>query len=165
MTTTETQITICNYSNQEHLQAITALIDAYIKDEMGGGEPLSKPEQLRLVDGLSSHPKTIVLLAKTDGVFTGLLTAFENFSTFTVKPMINIHDVIVLKEYRGKGIGRLLMNAIIVEAQNRKCSRITLEVRKDNIAAQSLYKSLEFDETNPGMFYWRKNCTVNLEPA
>ncbi|KAA6309178.1 Aminoglycoside N(6')-acetyltransferase type 1, partial [termite gut metagenome] len=25
MTTTETQITICNYSNQEHLQAITAL--------------------------------------------------------------------------------------------------------------------------------------------
>ncbi|KAA6331890.1 hypothetical protein EZS27_019555 [termite gut metagenome] len=28
MTTTEAQITICNYSNQEHLQAITVLIVA-----------------------------------------------------------------------------------------------------------------------------------------
>jgi ribosomal protein S18 acetylase RimI-like enzyme len=157
MTTIETQITLCNYSNQEHLQAITTLIDAYIRDEMGGGKPMSKQEQLRLVDGLNSHPKSIVLLAKTDSVFVGLLTAFENFSTFTAKPMINIHDVIVLKEYRSKGIGRQLMNAVIAEAESRKCSRITLEVRKDNITAQSLYKSLRFDETNPGMFYWRKN--------
>jgi GNAT superfamily N-acetyltransferase len=157
MRTIETQITLCNYSNQEHLQAITALIDAYIRDEMGGGEPLSELEQLRLVDGLNNHPKSIVLLAKTDGVFTGLLTAFENFSTFTAKPMVNIHDVIVLKAYRGKGIGRQLMNAVITEAENRKCSRITLEVRRDNITAQNLYKSLGFDDTNPGMFYWRKN--------
>jgi ribosomal protein S18 acetylase RimI-like enzyme len=157
MTTIETQIILCNYSNQEHLQAITTLIDTYIRDKMGGGTPLSKPDQLHLVDGLNSHPKSIVLLAKTDGAFTGLLTAFENFSTFTAKPMVNIHDVIVLKEYRGIGIGRQLMNAVIAEAKNRKCSRITLEVRKDNITAQSLYKSMGFDETNPEMFYWRKN--------
>jgi ribosomal protein S18 acetylase RimI-like enzyme len=124
---------------------------------MGGGKPLSKPEQLRLIDGLSEHPKSIVLLARTEGIFTGLLTAFENLSTFTTKPMINIHDIIVLKEYRGKGVGRQLMNAILTEAENRKCSRITLEVRKDNIIAQSLYKSLEFDEANPEMFYWRRN--------
>ncbi|KAA6318206.1 Aminoglycoside N(6')-acetyltransferase type 1 [termite gut metagenome] len=157
MTTTETQITSCNYSNQEHLQAIITLTSAYIKDEMGGGEPLSKLDQLRLVDGLNNHPKSIVLLAKTDGIFSGLLTAFENFSTFTAQPMVNIHDVFVLKEYRGRGLGRQLMNAVITEAENRKCSRITLEVRKDNSTAQSLYKSLGFDETNPGMFYWRKN--------
>jgi ribosomal protein S18 acetylase RimI-like enzyme len=124
---------------------------------MGGGKPLSKPEQLRLIDGLNEHPKSIVLLARTEGIFTGLLTAFENLSTFTAKPMINIHDVIVLKEYRSQGVGRQLMNAILTEAENRKCSRITLEVRKDNIIAQNLYKSLGFDETNPEMFYWRKN--------
>jgi GNAT superfamily N-acetyltransferase len=157
MTTLETQITICNYSSQEHLQAITTLIDAYMKDEMGGGKPLSKLEQLRLVDGLNEHPKSIVLLAQTGSVFTGLLTAFENFSTFTAKPMVNIHDIIVLKEYRGKGVGRQLMNAVIVEAENRRCSRITLEVRKDNAIAQSLYKSMGFDETDPRMLYWRRN--------
>jgi ribosomal protein S18 acetylase RimI-like enzyme len=90
------------------------------------------------------------------GVLVGLLTAFENFSTFTAQPMINIHDVFVLQDYRGKGIGRQLMQALIQEAGNRKSSRISLEVRKDNPEAQNLYKSLDFEETDPSMFYWRK---------
>jgi ribosomal protein S18 acetylase RimI-like enzyme len=149
-------ITACDYSNPEHLNAIASLINAYIDDEMGGGKPLSQIEQLRLVEGLNNHPKSIVFLAETAGIFAGLLTAFENFSTFTVKPMVNIHDIFVLKEYRGKGVGRQLMNALISEAKNRGSSRVTLEVRKDNNKAQALYKSLEFEETDPEMFYWRK---------
>jgi ribosomal protein S18 acetylase RimI-like enzyme len=87
----------------------------------------------------------------------GLLVGFENFSTFTVRPMINIHDVIVHPACRGRGIGRMLMNALIAEATKRGCSRISLEVRHDNAPAQHLYASLGFDETNPGMYYWRKN--------
>jgi GNAT superfamily N-acetyltransferase len=150
------EITICNYSNPAHLQAIASLINAYIEDEMGGGNPLSQEEQQRMIEGLSNHPKSIVLLAHEADVFTGLLTAFENFSTFTAKPMINIHDVFVFNEHRGKGIGRKLMNAIIDEAKKRKCSRITLEVRKDNRNAQTLYRSLGFEEVEQGMFYWRK---------
>jgi ribosomal protein S18 acetylase RimI-like enzyme len=153
---TTVNITTCDYSNPEHLKAIASLINIYINDEMGGGEPLSPEEQIRLVEGLRNHPKSIVLLAETEGIFAGLLTAFENFSTFTVKPMVNIHDVIVLKEFRGKGIGRQLMNALISEADKRGSSRVTLEVRKDNFNAQALYQSLGFEETEPEMFYWRK---------
>jgi ribosomal protein S18 acetylase RimI-like enzyme len=151
-----TNISACDYSNPEHRQAIISLINAYIDDEMGGGKPLSKSAQLCLIEGLSNHPKSIVFLAEADGLFVGLLTAFENFSTFTAKPMVNIHDVIVLKEYRGKGIGRQLMNAVISEAENRGSNRVTLEVRKDNPTAQNLYQSLGFEDTDPSMFYWRK---------
>jgi ribosomal protein S18 acetylase RimI-like enzyme len=132
------------------------MINAYIGDEMGGGNLLSLGEQQRMIEGLCNHPKSIVLLAQDAGVFAGLLTAFENFSTFTAMPMINIHDVFVFKEHRGKGIGRKLMNAVIDEAKKRKCSRVTLEVRKDNINAQNLYRSLGFEEAEQGMFYWRK---------
>jgi GNAT superfamily N-acetyltransferase len=160
------EITICDYSNPAHLQAVALLINAYITDEMGGGSPLSQEEQQRLLEGLSNHPKSIVLLAyEATGVFTGLLTAFENFSTFTAMPMINIHDVFVLKEHRSKGAGRQLMNAIIDEAKKRKCSRITLEVRKDNHKAQILYRSLGFEEAEQGMFYWRKYLTHTCEDA
>lgn len=159
MATTETTIVPCDYSDPEHREAIASLINAYIADEMGGGTPLSEQEQTCLVESLKNHPKAIVLLAKTQGVFTGLLTAFENFSTFTVRPMINIHDVIVLKAYRKNGIGRCLMNALIREAEQRNCSRVTLEVRSDNLKAQNLYLDLGFQETEPGMFYWRKYLT------
>jgi ribosomal protein S18 acetylase RimI-like enzyme len=151
-----TNIITCDYYKPEHKHAIAALINAYIADEMGGGESLSEPDQLSLVEGMKNHPKSIILLAETDGVFAGILTAFENFSTFTAKPMINIHDIFVLKEYRGSGIGRQLMKGIIREAENRNSSRISLEVRKDNHNAQGLYKSLGFVDTDPSMFYWRK---------
>jgi ribosomal protein S18 acetylase RimI-like enzyme len=70
--------------------------------------------------------------------------------------MINIHDIVVLKEYRGSGVGRMLMDAIDNEAKKRGCVRITLEVREDNVIAQNLYKNMDFKETNPKMLYWRK---------
>jgi ribosomal protein S18 acetylase RimI-like enzyme len=149
-------ITFCDYSRAEHRQAVATLINVYIKDEMGEGEPLSGSGQLRLVEGLAQHPAAIVLLAETCGLYAGLLVAFENFSTFTARPMVNIHDVIVLPEYRGKGAGRMLMNGLISEATRRGASRVTLEVRNDNPAAQHLYRSLGFGETSPGMYYWRK---------
>jgi ribosomal protein S18 acetylase RimI-like enzyme len=152
----EIKIIQCDYSNPDHRKAVITLINDYIRDEMGGGTPLSAQEQTELLEGLRNHPQTLVLLAQTDGIFTGLLTAFENFSTFTARPMMNIHDVTVLRAYRRKGIGRSLMMALIEEAGKRNCSRITLEVRKDNITAQNLYNDLGFCETEPSMYYWRK---------
>jgi ribosomal protein S18 acetylase RimI-like enzyme len=146
----------CDYENFKHIKAVRILLNAYISDEMGGGEPLFDEKQRSLIKGLKFHTKSIVLLACLNDEFVGLLIAFENFSTFLAKPMINIHDIIVLKEYRSKGVGRQLMNAVIDEAKKRDCVRITLEVREDNKIAQDLYKDLGFKETKPKMLYWRR---------
>ncbi|MDR1645032.1 MAG: GNAT family N-acetyltransferase [Tannerellaceae bacterium] len=145
-----------DYSDESHRQAVVTLIEAYINDEMGGGNPLSEEGRARLTEGLGCHPGAIVLLAIVGGTYAGLLVAFENFSTFTARPMVNIHDVVVLPSYRGRGIGRRLLDGIIDEAGRRGASRLTLEVRKDNVVAQKLYRSLGFEETDPGMYYWRK---------
>ncbi|MDR2384583.1 MAG: GNAT family N-acetyltransferase [Tannerella sp.] len=152
------EITIrpCDYTDTNDRNAIGTLINAYIKDEMGGGIPLNPMQETQLAEALKQHPKTIVLMACIDETRCGMLVAFENFSTFTVCPMINIHDVIVLKEYRGNGIGRKLLEYAVNIARQRRCNRITLEVREDNIIAQRLYKTLGFHAPEPGMYYWRK---------
>lgn len=152
-----TNIVSFDYTNTDHLNALGDLMNAYIADNMGGGDALNKLKQLRLVDGLNQHPTSIVLLAMCEDIFCGLLVAFQNFSTFTVSPMINIHDLIVLPAYRGKDIGCLLLKEIINIANDKKCSRITLEVRNDNLVAQNLYKKIGFAEAEPSMYYWRKN--------
>jgi len=157
MTTVELDIVACDFCEPSHLTAIGGLLNAYIADQMGGGLPLTPLQQLRLVDGLNNHPTAIVLLATLDKEPVGMVVAFENFSTFTVKPMINIHDLIVYPQYRGLGIGRKLMDAVIEKAKQKECSRVTLEVRHDNIKAQTLYVSLDFQEADPPMYYWRKN--------
>ncbi|MDP4202597.1 MAG: GNAT family N-acetyltransferase, partial [Bacteroidota bacterium] len=99
-TITDIEIEDCDFSNPEHLNGICELLNAYIGDQMGGGMPLNKLQQLRLVDGLNNHPTAIVLLALANERPVGMLVAFENFSTFTVRPMVNIHDLIVLPEFR-----------------------------------------------------------------
>lgn len=154
----------CNFNKKEHLEAVVRLMNAYIADEMGGGRPIEGRRALYLVDGLNNQPNALVLLAFLDGQIVGLCNAFESFATFTVQKCINVHDLIVMKEHRGKGIGRALLQEVVDIADDRKCSKVTLEVREDNKVAQSLYYSMEFGPTNPPMKFWVKKLPYEREP-
>jgi len=57
---------------------------------------------------------------------------------------IDIHNIAVHTGYRRHGIARLLLQQVIGEARGRSLARVTLEVRRSNIAAQRLYESLGF---------------------
>lgn len=57
-----------------------------------------------------------------------------------------ITNVAVHPNSRGKGIGKYLMEKLIFVLKNKGCTDITLEVRKSNIIAQNLYKSLGFKQ-------------------
>jgi ribosomal protein S18 acetylase RimI-like enzyme len=155
----KTTVVDCHYSDPKHREAIAYLINAYIADDMGGGSLLTETELPDLLQKLESHPTSIVLLACSGTVFCGMLVAFENLSTFNLRPVINIHDLIVLPGYRNKGVGRNLLEAIVEKGKLRDCCRITLEVRIDNHNAQHLYKSMGFEAAVPDMYYWRKELS------
>lgn len=61
----------------------------------------------------------------------------------------HVTNVAVLPEYRGRGIGELLMRDLMARAAARDAQRITLEVRARNVPAQGLYRKLGFI-TRPG---------------
>ena len=56
-----------------------------------------------------------------------------------------ITNVAVFEKYRKMGIGRLLLKAACDGAKGRGCEFITLEVRKSNAAAISLYETEGFE--------------------
>ena len=56
-----------------------------------------------------------------------------------------IMSVAVKKEFRRKGIGKMLLKEVIKRAKIRGVKRMTLEVRVSNKAAQELYKKLGFE--------------------
>jgi ribosomal protein S18 acetylase RimI-like enzyme len=127
-----------------------------MEDPMGGHEPHDNASSEELVNGLAAHPSSFVLFAKINKLYVGMVTCFINFSTFKAKPYLNIHDVIVIKEFRGKNIGRKLLEKCIDIARERSYCKITLEVRDDNTTAKKLYKSLDFMECEPVMHFWTK---------
>jgi ribosomal protein S18 acetylase RimI-like enzyme len=57
-----------------------------------------------------------------------------------------IPDLIVLKEYRNQGIGKMLMQKCELIARRRKCYRLRLESRNDRSDAHTLYKKLGLKE-------------------
>jgi ribosomal protein S18 acetylase RimI-like enzyme len=152
------EIVECNFENDYHRKAVVKLMNHYMADRMGGClPPFTSKQADALIDGLQKHPSKIVLLAKVDDVFAGLVNSFINFSTFAGQPFINIHDVVVLDKYRGRGIGRKLLEDIIRRANQKGHCKITLEVRDDNLQAQALYADLGFRESIPVMHFWTKN--------
>lgn len=150
------EIIQCDFTNSIHRQKVVELIDAYMQDFMGGGRPMPEENKVPLVEGLSKHPGAFVLFATDKENFVGIATCFVNFSTFNVKPYINVHDLAVLDTWRGKGVGRKILEKVIAIAKERGYCKVTLEVRKDNINAQGLYRSLGFDDCDPVMHYWEK---------
>jgi len=146
----------CDFSNPEHITAVKILINEYIIDPMGGGSLHNKKKQDQLIEGLKYHPTVFLFLAYYENEYAGLILSFENFSTFMVRKMINIHDIIVKEKFRNKGIGKALLYGVIEEAKKRNCGKITLEVRKDNSIAQSIYREADFSISHPPMLFLTK---------
>jgi ribosomal-protein-alanine N-acetyltransferase len=57
---------------------------------------------------------------------------------------VHLANVAVQRKYRGKGIGRALVEAVISRAVQVEAERVVLEVRRSNVEAQRLYESLGF---------------------
>jgi len=150
------EIISVDFDNDNHCDAVFELMNMYMQDPMGNANLIAEDHKHRLIDGLKQHPTAISLLAYDGSAYIGLLNAFINFSTFKLKKMINIHDIIVHTDYRGIGIGRKMMMGIEQLAKNIDCAKITLEVRNDNSIAQELYASLGYVECEPPMFFWTK---------
>jgi ribosomal protein S18 acetylase RimI-like enzyme len=145
-----------DFNDETHQNAFIKLINHYMEDPMGGREPMDNQKQKQLIEGMKNHTSGFVLFACLNNNMVGLVTCFINFSTFNAKLYLNIHDVIVFKNFRGMGIGRKLLEKCISISKQRDYCKITLEVRDDNISAMKLYKSLGFEDNEPVMHFWTK---------
>jgi GNAT superfamily N-acetyltransferase len=125
-------------------RAVEELTDAYSRDPLGAGKPLDAQVKARLVDGLRAHPTTVIFLAYEDQRAIGMALCFRGFSSFAALPLINVHDLSVLPERRGLGVGRQLLQAVIDHARQSGCCKVTLETQERNLDAQRLYRSLGF---------------------
>lgn len=69
----------------------------------------------------------------------------------------HITNIAVKENWRGQGIGRAVTAALKQYAANLGAQYLTLEVRKSNIVAQSMYKNLGFLELGVRKRYYEDN--------
>jgi len=130
--------------DSEHADALVDLLDCYARDPMGGGNGLTAFARDNIARALKEIQGCNVLLAYKDENAVGLLIGFEGFSTFACKPLLNIHDLMVIPECRGEGISTMLLKEAERIALERGCCKMTLEVLEGNKAALTSYSRFGF---------------------
>ncbi|MEY3775141.1 MAG: hypothetical protein RLZZ129_1921 [Verrucomicrobiota bacterium] len=128
----------------DHQAAVLAMVDAYSRDPMGDGAPLSAEARERLIPGLRAHPTTLVFLAYDGETPVGVAVCFLGFSTFAARPLVNLHDVCVVPTHRNRGVGRGLLAAVEARARELGCCKLTLEVLDQNHRALKTYLAAGF---------------------
>ena len=81
------------------------------------------------------------IICEYDGQPVGFALFFHNFSTFMGKPGIYIEDIFVKPEYRGKGLGKLMLRFIARLAVERDCGRLEWACLDWNVGSIAFYKS------------------------
>ena len=133
-----------DYADPVHGAALVDLLDNYARDPAGGGEPLSDFARANLVSQLAARPFIFSVLAFDGDAPVGLINAIEGFSTFACRPLVNVHDVVVLPGHRGRGIAAQMFAEIEAIAGERGACKLTLEVLDGNASARTLYQRLGF---------------------
>lgn len=152
------QVKLADLNKPEDTDAILELTQAYALDPMGGGAALPEKSRKNLIPAMQAHPGVRVFLAREGEKAIGIASCFIGFSTFKAAPVMNIHDLAVLPEYRSKGVGAALLAAVEDYARERSFAKLTLEVRNDN-RAMNLYKRSGFGDWGGGdapCYFWEK---------
>ncbi|MBN0978070.1 GNAT family N-acetyltransferase [Pseudomonas hygromyciniae] len=150
-----------SYSNPVQAEAIGLLLNHYAQDPMGGGKALSADLLEQLPAELAKRAHAFSVLAFVGGEPAGLVNCFEGFSTFACRPLVNVHDVVVMEQFRGLGLSQKMLQKVEEIARQRGCCKITLEVLEGNPVAQASYRKFGFDDSvfDPAhgrMLFWSK---------
>ncbi len=89
----------------------------------------------RDIDVISNHVYTVLLLLNGDPISYGHLDKEGNAVWL---------GILVIKEYQGKGVSKVMMDLLLKKAKMLKLDTIQLSVDKDNKKAVKLYEKYKF---------------------
>ena len=89
--------------------------------------------------GFGRNPVWWAFVAEENGVVKGFALYYIRYSTWKGQRMY-LEDILVTEAARGRGIGSLLMDALIKEAADRKFTGITWQVLHWNEPALNFYR-------------------------
>ncbi len=104
--------------------------------------------------GFGNNPSFGVLLAEVDGEVAGYCSYTWNYSIWLGASTMNIDDVFVWEQFRGKQLGERLMLKAKEVCQKNDVGRIRWEVEQDNLGAIKFYERLGAKLDIKGLFRW-----------
>ena len=110
----------------------------------------TEQQYLDLLAAMPETPTRLALVTQEDGssALAGFLVARH------LPPEWELENIVVAREVRRTGIGKQLMDTLLVQARQTNSAAILLEVRESNTAARRLYEKLGFSEIGRRKAYY-----------
>lgn len=105
-------------------------------------DPAKQAQGLRRI--LENPAAGRVFVMRVDGRAVGMASLLFTVSTAEGGTAGILEDMFIAKPWRGKGLGRRLVEHICRWAREQGCTRITLLADKENSGALEFYRSLGF---------------------
>jgi GNAT superfamily N-acetyltransferase len=94
----------------------------------------------------------VIKVAKnTNDEVIGMVSGQLVISTSQGSPSVWVEDMIVNRQYRAQGVGRLLLEAVLGWAKEQGATRAQLLVDLDNLSALGYYDHLGWQASRMGM--------------
>jgi GNAT superfamily N-acetyltransferase len=123
------------------LATIVALIKELAEFEQLGHLVVVTPESLR-PHLFGARPAAESFVAEVDGTIVAFALFFTNFSTFLGRPGLYLEDLYVQPAFRGRGIGKSLLQHLGALAVERGCGRFEWSVLDWNADAIAFYEKM-----------------------
>ena len=107
--------------------------------------------------GFGENPVWWAFVAEADGIVEGFALYYIRYSTWKGQRMY-LEDIIVTEKMRGKGLGKLLFDALIAETKEKKFSGMVWQVLEWNEPAINFYKKYYNASFDPEWI----NCSINV---
>jgi GNAT superfamily N-acetyltransferase len=148
---TETRI---REAGEKDVAAVVTAVESLLV-ELGGRKPTREQMEAE-VRALLADPKGgSVLVAEAEGRIVGVLTASWQRAIHVPGTYATIQDLWVEGNWRSRGVGAELVEAIASQARTRNVSRLEVGLPRDSFAAiastQSFYRRNGFDDLGPRM--------------
>ncbi|HJR65576.1 MAG TPA: GNAT family N-acetyltransferase [Gemmatimonadaceae bacterium] len=94
-------------------------------------------------------PDVAVLVADDNGKVIGYVYAtVEGYDYMDLRgPAGYLHDIVIDREHRGRGVGRLLLDATLAHLKSRGVPRVLLMTAEQNESAKRLFANAGFRRT------------------
>jgi GNAT superfamily N-acetyltransferase len=101
-----------------------------------------KATEESLLESIFDKGRAEVIIGEYDGKAVGMALFFHNYSTFLGKAGIYLEDLYIQPEYRGEGLGKILLRYLAKLCIERDCGRLEWSCLDWNEPSIAFYKKI-----------------------
>ena len=117
-----------------------------LTDAMDNTEGIDTGIAIKTFEQLLNDATSHFLVAAMEGTPVGFINFTVRQTILHRSPSALIDEIVVAEEYRGKGVGKQLVQAAVEKCKQLGCCEVEVSTEKANLEARKFYKQCGFEE-------------------